>query len=91
MKDIFETADKNNFEEDFASLWKIYEVLLCKNDKVILEHIAINLKDCLGYMRRFLLNEESVLDESPHSVQSDNFTSSSMLTPSNGSKKIIWK
>lgn len=29
---MFESADKNNYEEDFPLLWKIYEIILSKND-----------------------------------------------------------
>ena len=37
------------------------------------------------------MNDESINEESPHSVQSDNFTQASILTPSNNQKKVVWK
>jgi hypothetical protein len=74
IKHIFETADKHNYEDDFVNIWRIYENLLVKNDKVIIQKNSENLKECLGYLRRFINNDESTNDDSPHSAQSDNFT-----------------
>jgi hypothetical protein len=92
IKHLFEAADKGNNEEDFPHLRKLYESLLVRNDPIIIQQNCDSISVCLPFLKRFSSQDESMNDESPHSVKSDNFTTAaSVLTPSNNQKKITRK
>lgn len=53
IKHLFESADKGNYEEDFQQLRKLYEILLVKNDLIIIQLNCENLSVCLPFLKRF--------------------------------------
>lgn len=55
----------------------MFDLFLVSGDEIVIRVIAENIKLIMPYMKTFIRDDESVPDQSPASVSSENFSSAS--------------